>query len=128
MYISRKQKRNISVWIILAVFLLAGVFLFSNLDKKSDPEMAKQLSGSELADGNQVIEDSLSTTLKDYLSDKEGSISDEEMEQIIAQISTGVLNSVPDDFDTSKKMEIRALVADAVNQTVSEKMHPRIAV
>lgn len=121
MYISRKQKRNISVWIILAVFLLAGVFLFSNLDKKSDPEMAKQLSGSELADGNQVIEDSLSTTLKDYLSDKEGSISDEEMEQIIAQISTGVLNSVPDDFDTSKKMEIRALVADAVNQAVSEK-------
>ena len=82
MYISRKQKRNISVWIILAVFLLAGVFLFSNLDKKSDPEMAKQLSGSELADGNQVIEDSLSTTLKDYLSDKEGSISDEEMEQL----------------------------------------------
>ncbi len=121
MYISRKQKRNISVWIILAVFLLAGVFLFSNLGKKSDPEMAKQLSGSELADGNQVIEDSLSTTLKDYLSDKEGSISDEEMEQIIAQISTGVLNSVPDDFDTSKKMEIRALVADAVNQAVSEK-------
>ena len=121
MYISRKKKRNISVGIILAVFLLAGVFLFSNLDKKSDPEMAKQLSGSELADGNQVIEDSLSTTLKDYLSDKEGSISDEEMEQIIAQISTGVLNSVPDDFDTSKKMEIRALVADAVNQAVSEK-------
>ena len=74
MYISRKQKRNISVWIILAVFLLAGVFLFSNLDKKSDPEMAKQLSGSELVDGNQIIEDNLSTTLKDYLSDKDGSI------------------------------------------------------
>lgn len=121
MYISRKQKRKISVWIILVMFFVAGVFLFSNLDKKSDPEMAKQLSGSELVDGNQIIEDNLSTTLKDYLSDKDGSISDEEMEQIIAQISTGILNSVPDDFDTNTKMEIRALVADAVNQAVSEK-------
>ena len=102
MYISRKQKRKISVWIILVMFFVAGVFLFSNLDKKSDPEMAKQLSGSELVDGNQIIEDNLSTTLKDYLSDKDGSISDEEMEQIIAQISTGVLNSVPDDQSISR--------------------------
>ena len=68
MYISRKQKRNISVWIILAVFLLAGVFLFSNLDKKSDPEMAKQLSGDKFVDGNQAIEDNLSENLKNYLS------------------------------------------------------------
>lgn len=99
-------------------FLCKNPFLHKGQAGHKDVKLADT---SDLIDGNQVIEETLGEYLNDYLVDTEGNISDEEMEQIIAQISAGVLNSVPDTLNADEKREIRALVADAVDQAVKEK-------
>lgn len=119
--ISKKQKKWLCVIVLVVISLIAGFFcMYSTAEKKDTKVIHKENIEKEAQSGNlgsEVIEAQIQSYLEDYLMtvDDGNFLSDEDVEYIVARMSTGILNTVPRSFTTQEQMEIRALAADSLH-------------
>lgn len=121
------DNKKLTVSICAVVFLIA-ILLFClgfAFFRKSNVGPETQYADQEQYAS--AVDDGISSSLKDYMSqvtDENGNqvISDEAVEEIIAQITNGVLNSLPETIqnDENTVAYIREMIATAVTEEIKE--------
>ena len=115
---SKKQKIACALVVILLIF--TGIFVTYRVSNAGSYD-------NEYAYGSQEdLEDQVREYISNYFTTQNvGKLSDDEMEALIGEITSGVLNSVADEnagtqLSAEQQNEIRAIITDSVKRAVDE--------